>query len=356
MKNVLRLLIGGASSKLFHLKELGDALTKFDVEYKLVKDVDICLGFPDRRPAHWFDSYSKFNTLVQHFKPDAVLVDRLAHFALATLKANLPLFVHLRGDFWSEVKWARGTLYTKPHMRIALWWRKRIAEKCFNGATIILPICKYLENIVRSHYPSKSIEVMYQGIDPARWYHVEGMNLKHPCVGLVQDANIWGKTKEMFTLTKVLEEMPNVTFYWVGDGPYRDYILPTLRKYDNFKWLGSIEYPTKIREYLSEIDVYALVSGIDMAPLTLLEAQLMEKAVVATNVGGIPELMNKDKTGLLVEKGDHKGWIECISTFVNDSKKSQQMGATGRNFVIENFSWEYIAKKLASTIRSFSKN
>ena len=60
----------------------------------------------------------------------------------------------------------------------------------------------------------------------------------------------------------------------------------------------------KVRQFLSEIDVYALLSGIDMSPLSLQEAQLMQKPVVATNVGGIPELMKNNETGFLIKKGD----------------------------------------------------
>ena len=127
--------------------------------------------------------------------------------------------------------------------------------------------------------------------------------LKHPCVGFLQGSVIWEKTKEMLTLTKVIESMPEVTFYWAGDGPYRDIILTKLKKYDNFHWLGPLEYPGKVREFLSSIDIYGLASGIDMSPLTLLEAQLMEKPVIATKVGGIPELMLDNETGFLVNKG-----------------------------------------------------
>ena len=76
-----------------------------------------------------------------------------------------------------------------------------------------------------------------------------------------------------------------------SDGPYRDKILSILNKYKNFVWLGSMNYPDKVREFLDEIDVYALISGLDMSPLTLQEAQLMKKPVLATNVGGIPEVI-----------------------------------------------------------------
>ena len=71
--------------------------------------------------------------------------------------------------------------------------------------------------------------------------------------------------------------MPEVHFYWAGDGQYKDEILEVLDKFDNFHWLGSLEYPNKVREYLSEIDIYALITGMDTTPLSLKEAQLMEK-------------------------------------------------------------------------------
>ena len=67
---------------------------------------------------------------------------------------------------------------------------------------------------------------------------------------------------------------------------------------------------------MSSIDVYALPSGLDTIPLTLKEAQLLEKPVIATNVGGIPEGLQKNQTGFLVEEGDHKGWIDKISILI----------------------------------------
>ena len=270
----MKLLIGGATSKLFHLKEFGEALKKQNSEYLLVHDIDIISGFPSRKIKDWFPTKKKFEKIISEFKPDVIMVDRQLHFGLAASKTNIPLFVHLRGDYWSEIQWAKETLYRDPIMRSVLWYKNRIAEKCFKEAKLILPICNYLKKITDEKYPNKS-RVFYQGIDTSRWYLVEGMKLKHPCVGLLQGATIWGKTKEMLILEKVIQKFPNVTFYWVGDGPYRNEILSKLEKYDNFEWLGALQYPDKVREYLSEIDIYALISGIDMSPLTLQEAQLM---------------------------------------------------------------------------------
>jgi len=352
----MRLLIGGSTSKIFHLKEFVNALTDLDVDCKLVVDTDICRGFPSRKISDWFQTRKKFTQLISEFKPDVILVDRQRHFALAASKQDIPLIIYLRGNIWDEIEWAKHTLYKSFPKRIALQIWISITRQTFQKSTLIIPICKYLEKITRQHYPNKKINVLHGGITSSRWYPSEGMTLKHPCVGLLQGAVIWGKTQEMLILENVLKTMPDITFYWAGDGPYRDKILSVLGKYDNFKWLGQLQYPDKVREYLTEIDVYALISGIDISPLTLQEAQLMKKPVVATNVGGIPELMKNNETGFLVEKGDTYGLIEKLSLLINDKQKRKIMGEEGRKFVEENFNWNKIAKEFLDILKKHGIN
>ena len=109
-------------------------------------------------------------------------------------------------------------------------------------------------------------------------------------------------------------------------------------------WLGRLQYPDKVREYLSAIDVYALVTGMDLAPLTLKEAQLMEKPVIATDVGGNSEMMIDGKTGFLVPKGEPDKLIERLSILLSDQKMAKEMGIQGRIFIQKTFNWESIAK------------
>ncbi len=177
---------------------------------------------------------------------------------------------------------------------------------------------------------TKKLMFFFEGVDATQWYKTNGMKLKHPCVGLVQRANWWGKTSEMLILKKVLEKLPDVQFYWAGHGPFEERIL---------------EYPNKVREFLSEIDIYALITGMDLAALSLKEAQLMKRPVIATDVGGNPEMMKDGVTGFLVEKGNHKQLIEKIKLLLADKKLSEQMGNEGRRFIEETYNWEVAAKK-----------
>jgi len=345
----------GSVGKYYHLKDLGDALSRFDIEYKLVRETDYVVGFPTKKIGKYFSSKKKFKKLINDFKPDAVLVDRQSDFGFEVIKNGIPLFTILRGLHWSELEFAKETIYTNFLMRKIVDMRAEISEKVFSGATAILPICEYLIDKVKEHHPKQNTEVFVEGVDSTKWYKQKGMELKHPCVGLLQDANWWGKTKEMLTLEKVIEKLPNVNFYWAGDGQYKNKILSVLGKFDNFHSLGSLQYPDKVREYLSEIDVYALITGMDLAPLTLKEAQLMEKPVIVSNVGGNPEMMLDNKTGFLVEEGNHNELLEKISLLLNDEQLCLEQGSNGRKFVIKKFSMDESAKNFVRILNTYVK-
>ena len=347
------LIAYGSLGKLFHLKEFSDALEKQNIQVKLIKDTDYSRGFPSKRISDWFNGDKRFKELIKEFKPDAIFTDRQTHFALHSINSKIPTFILLRGHYWQEYFWAMKTLGNNLKTRSTIWFRNRISEQVFKNATAVLPICRYLDDVVKKRYPNQNTGVFLEGIDSERWFHTEKMELKHPCVGLVQDANWWGKTKELLILEKVLEKMPDVNFYWVGDGQYRQRITDKLEKFENFKWLGRLEYPEKIRKFLETIDVYALITGMDLAPLTLKEAQLMGKPVVATDVGGDREMMVDGKTGFLLKEGNSKDIIEKISKILENELMAKEMGKEGTKFIKEQFNWELVAKKFLQIIRPY---
>ena len=158
----MRLLIGGSSSFIFHLKEFSDTLNNLGVESKLVFDADYYDGFPSRKIRNWVQTRKKFNKLIDEFKPDAVLIDRQRHFGIGALKAKIPLFVLLRGHYWSELYWNKRTMYKPLHKRLALWQWDKLGKEIFNGATAILPICRYLEKITNEYVPGKPTDVFFE--------------------------------------------------------------------------------------------------------------------------------------------------------------------------------------------------
>ncbi len=350
----MKLLIAVDKSRIKYLEPLVKELVKYNIKCKIIDDLEIYENsLFSKKILRWFYTPSKFKQIINNYSPDFIFTERShSHFTSLVLKTNIPLIIFIRGNMWIESDIAKKIKHTSIEKKIEISLKNIIREKCFkNESTIILPICNYLTEIIKNKYPKKNIKTFYQGIETDFWKPSSSKNnLKHPCVGLLQGAHIWGKAQEMLTLEKVLKKFPNITFYWAGDGPYAKKILSTLEKYPNFKWLGNLDYPNKVKEYLDEIDIYALISGMDMSPHTILEASMMEKPVIATNIGGIPELMKDGETGFLVEKGNSEEWIEKLSILIDDKQKRENMGNNGTKFVEENFSWDKIAKEFLKNL------
>ena len=349
----MKLLIAIDKSRFYHIEQFSEELKKKGIECLVIDDLDIYDDSKfDKRFLRWAKTPKKFSKIIDDFRPDLVFTERVSHFSSLIIKRNIPLVIFLRGDYWKELKSERDVKNNFNNIRIENFVKQNIAEKCFKKSTLILPICKYLEKIVNERYPEKTTSVLYQGIKDSEWFYEKGMKLKHPCVGLIQDANIWEKTKELSLLPDILDRLPNVNFYWAGDGKYSSRILQLLEGYENFHWLGNLSYPEEVRQFLSEIDIYGLLTGIDMSPHTLLEAGLMKKPVLATNVGGVSESCINNKTCFLIEKSDPQGWIDKISVLLEDKEKMKDMGEEGFEYINDNFLWSKIAEKFIEILES----
>ena len=344
--NKLRLLIAGDKTRFIHLKQLIAELGKIGIESKLIYDLEFIDKFFEMNIKKKIDRNKNFRKILNEFNPDAVLLDRISKIGKKVIEQNIPLLILLSGNLWEESSWAKKTIYKSRIKKLALAKNERLIDFCLKKSSIILPISKYLENEVKKRYPEKNVELFpADGRVPKEWYSITGQKLKHPCVGLLQGLNIWGKSKEILTLKNVLKKLPQVTFYLAGDGIYRDQIIPELKNFENFVWLGSLEYPVEVKKFLSEIDIYLLLSGMEGLGQTIIEALLMEKPVIATNIGGIPELIEDGKTGFLIETGNHEDLIKKINHVFDQPVIANNMGAKGKKIIKENFNWDKIAKK-----------
>ena len=354
----MKLLIAVDRKRFFLIDQFADELRKKGIECLVIDDLDIYdKNEPGNKYLKWIGTPKKFQKIMNDFKPDIIFTERVSHFSSLVIKTDIPLIIFVRGEDglphdWSKINWKEQTLETSFSNKINIFTKQKIAKKCYEKATLILPICQYLEKIIRSNCPNKDVHVLYQGINQKDWFSEKGIKLKHPCVGFLQGAEIWEKTKEMLLLPDIMKKMPEVNFYWAGDGPYQKKILPILEKFDNFHWLGNLDYPGEVRQFLSEIDVYGLLTGIDMSPHTLLEAGLMKKSVIATNVGGVSESCIDNKTCFLIEKNDPEGWIDKISVLLKHKEKMKLMGNEGFEYVNKNFLWDKIAEDFIKILES----
>ena len=124
----------------------------------------------------------------------------------------------------------------------------------------------------------------------------------------------------------------------VGDGPERGAIEAYIREHALEGRVALLGFRSDVRELLDAADVFLLTSRYEGISVALLEAMRAHLPVIATRVGGIPETVRDGATGLLVEAGDVQALAAAIAALAASPERRREFGASGREFVVEEFS------------------
>ena len=355
----MKLLIIGDKKRFLHLEKFASELQKSNIEIKIIYDLEFIDRFFEFNLQKKMNKKKKFDDVLRIFKPDLVLLDRITKIGKKIIEKDIPYYILLRGNYWEEVSWAKNTIYRSKIEKMRVKENEKNFDHCMKNAKMILPISKYLEEVTKEKYPDKKIKILAaDGRVPNEWKNFGDSKLKHPNVGLLQGLNIWGKSRELLTLKKVLREIPDVTFYFAGDGIYRDKILPDLQEFENFVWLRELENPEKVKEYLTEVDIFLFLTGLEGLGQSIIEAALMKKPIIASDTGGVRDLINNDVNGFLINQGEHEKIVKLIKNFINNPDLSNDMGERAYNSVKQKFDWKNIAKEFVEIIQEdgFLKN
>jgi len=103
-------------------------------------------------------------------------------------------------------------------------------------------------------------------------------------------------------------------------------------------------FVSDIPGFLSAIDIFVLPSLYEGLGVAVLEAMAAGKPVVASRVGGLPELVHDAVTGLLVPPKDSRALAEAIARVISQEGLARQMGERGRKRVLQHFTMEQMAK------------
>ena len=114
-----------------------------------------------------------------------------------------------------------------------------------------------------------------------------------------------------------------------------------------------------VRVQMSKADVFVLAcvnereGGADNLPTVLMEAMDIGLPVVSTRVAGVPEMVDEEKTGLLVAEHDPKALAEGIRILITDRSKARLMGENGKKLVGMRFSIKSTVEELRSLFNCY---
>jgi glycosyltransferase involved in cell wall biosynthesis len=129
---------------------------------------------------------------------------------------------------------------------------------------------------------------------------------------------------------RVHAAIPEVRVLIVGDGPERDNLTRLVRELALEEVVLFTGHRSDIGDVLAASDVVALSSAFEGSPLALMESMGAGKPVVATRVGGVPEIARDGIDGLLVPPGDSDALALALTTLLRDPDLRARLGAAGR--------------------------
>ena len=106
-----------------------------------------------------------------------------------------------------------------------------------------------------------------------------------------------------------------------------------------------------LRSILKDYDAYVCPSLMEMSPVNILEAQAAGLPVLATNVGGIPDMVRHDETGLLYECDNVTDIAEKFSLLVNSKELRERLGKAGRKYVSETYTSKEAGRRMEEKIK-----
>lgn len=192
--------------------------------------------------------------------------------------------------------------------------------------------------------PTK-IELVYNAITETavallavrtQWGIVSSVKYVVGCVGNLAEHK--GQAFLVRAFQKVLKEEPNAILLIVGEGLSRPALEKLVQKFDLSGSVILIGYDSRAKEIIAGLDLLVLPSWSETFGMVLLEAMLAGVPVVATRVGGIPEVIEHGLNGLLVEYGDEQGLASAILKVLKDETLQSRFIAEGKRIVQEQFS------------------
>lgn len=150
----------------------------------------------------------------------------------------------------------------------------------------------------------------------------------------------------------VIKSIPDLKVCLAGSGPQEDALKSLVRELsleDHVRFLGVI-YGEEKYQYYKACKIVVLPSRWDTLPKTIIEAMASGKPMVASNVGGIPDLVDDGKTGLLFESENVEGLAAKVIKMLTDEELRERMGKEALEKAGE-YDWSKIAERTVAVYR-----
>jgi glycosyltransferase involved in cell wall biosynthesis len=213
----------------------------------------------------------------------------------------------------------------------------------------VIAVSRAVQNdLVRRGVRDKRIDLIYNGLkivndrpylasEPLRRkFGIPGNAFVIGSVGRL--VKVKGHSFLIEAMPSILDEVKNCWLIIVGDGPLKGDLEALISERGLSRNVKLTGYISDIHEFMSVIDLFALPSLSEGLPISLLEAMACEKPVLASRVGGIPEVITSPDEGVLVPPADPQAISQAIRRLARDRNKLGMLSVRSKNLIENRFS------------------
>lgn len=239
-----------------------------------------------------------------------------------------------------------------------------IAERFVNGWLVdkMVAVSFDIERTLLRRYVSNHVICIHNGIDldavrvtmqradmRKKWH----VNEKAILIGTAgRLVSVKGHTVLLKAFQILRERHDNLTLFVVGDGPLRGHLEAEAHRLGIGQSVVFVGHQDQAYNFINMMDIFAIPSLHEGIPMVLLEAFALRRPVIASRVGGIPEVVSHGQSGLLVKPADVGELAEGINAMIEDQSKTLAFGIAGRSRVECEFSANTMADRTVAMYQS----
>jgi glycosyltransferase involved in cell wall biosynthesis len=228
------------------------------------------------------------------------------------------------------------------------WFTKLTAKGILKNASTVIALTEHMKDAMQAIY-SRDIIVVPNGINlnEVAEKETEGGNPSKRVLFVGRLHPVKGVQYLLGAMKMVHQELPEAKLILVGDGEEREH-LENLT--DSLGIRGCVEFAgrvphDRVQDYMNRAEVFVLPSLSEGFPVTILEAMACGLPVVATRVGGIPDIIEDGTNGYLVDARDQEQIAEALLRVLQDKMLQKIMSNNNRKSA-EKYRWDTVAATL----------
>ena len=297
--------------------------------------------------------YGALRTLIEDYEPDVVSAHGPVPFpaemaALACRRTRTPFVLTYHA----------GRLLGSSALlnAVAAFDRWTFEAHAFRQASRLIAVSGFVrENALREH--QEKVAIIPPGVDHVAFSPgpVSGIPKDVLYVGSVSRAYAWKGFHVLYDAFRSLaDRVPDATLTVVGAGDLLDAYKERARSdglEERIRFRGRLAEAALVQAY-RETAVACLpsITPAESFGMVLAEANACGKPVVASDIGGIPEVVQHGVNGLLVPPGDAQGLAHALERLLSDPAEADRMGAAGRARIVAHHDWDALVSRIEDVL------